>query len=522
MPSRIGELLRYRGQAEADAIRAGGQIAGNLGMNLGNIASQAAGQIAQHLSPEAKAERAKADRQAKFTALMDESDDLTPEQFIQKLKANGLHDEAMKMETARLDQVSKSIDLQVKQGTLAKERLTQAITLLDAVNTAPEAERPAIYAAQVPKIRELVGPELGTLVKDQYDPAFLDNALTWGMDATQKLSARAAALTKLATQTSNADARDKNAREALMELLPTASNQDEWDDALALAKASGARPETLAIFGDTFSPEAVQRATAAKVGPQDAPDVGTFADHMSRKAKREGRPVASYTEREVLREKTSYEKLLADATRAPQQPTSEPLEPVFDPDKGYSVYTPRSNAVGQRVPPSSQSREPTEDERKSSGFHTQMRDAIKIIDELEPKLTEKELYQIQSLPQEQLLGLINRGQLSEHAKRYLRAFTQFTEARLRAVSGAAIADTEYGRDRQIFAKQYAETPALAADRRQARQSVLQSLQTRAGRAFRPGEAGGYKVNDVVTVGGRKVRITKVNPDGTFEGMPEPE
>lgn len=139
----------------------------------------------------------------------------------------------------------------------------------------------------------------------------------------------------------------------------------------------------------------------------------------------------------------------------------------------------------------------TEGERKAAGFYRQMENSIKTIDELEDKLTDAELYQIQSLPQEDLLGMANRGKLSENAKRYLRAFEQFTESRLRPVSGAAINDSEYARDRRTYARQFSETPQLAADRRSARQTALDSLGDMAGAGLKPKPSGGDGSSEIV-------------------------
>lgn len=125
----------------------------------------------------------------------------------------------------------------------------------------------------------------------------------------------------------------------------------------------------------------------------------------------------------------------------------------------------------------------TEDERKSVGFYRQMVQATDILDSLEDQLTDTELYQIQSLPQEDLIGLMNRNKMSEAAKRYVRAFEQFTEARLRPVSGAVINDDEFARDRRTYAKQFGETPRLNADRRAAREIQIDTLKLRSGRAF---------------------------------------
>jgi hypothetical protein len=155
----------------------------------------------------------------------------------------------------------------------------------------------------------------------------------------------------------------------------------------------------------------------------------------------------------------------------------------------------------------------SEDERKSAGFYTQMNSAIKTLESVESKLTDKELYQIQSLPQEDLIGMINRNQLSENAKRYLRAFEQFTEARLRPVSGAAISDSEYARDRRTYARQYGETPTLAKERREARHQALGTLKMRAGRAFTEpvddDAAGSTDVGDWIDAGnGLRIRKKK--------------
>lgn len=167
------------------------------------------------------------------------------------------------------------------------------------------------------------------------------------------------------------------------------------------------------------------------------------------------------------------------ATEANQLKQTEPLEAIIE--NGESVLVPRSQAVGKK--PATTRERPTEDERKSAGFYAQMRDAIATLDALEDQLSERELYQIQSMPQEGLIGLMNRGKLSTAAQRYVRAFEQFTEARLRPVSGAAISDSEFARDRRTYARQYSETPELNADRRRAREIQLQSLRERAGIAM---------------------------------------
>ena len=140
-------------------------------------------------------------------------------------------------------------------------------------------------------------------------------------------------------------------------------------------------------------------------------------------------------------------------------------------------------ASGAQRPATETTRAPTEAERKAAGFHTQMQQALANINRLEANLTAADLYQIQSLPQEGFMGALNRSAMSDAAKQYIQAFNQFTEARLRPVSGAAIADTEYARDRATYGKQYAETPELAAQRQAARASALEALRVMGGTAI---------------------------------------
>lgn len=161
-------------------------------------------------------------------------------------------------------------------------------------------------------------------------------------------------------------------------------------------------------------------------------------------------------------------------------------------EQQYVTPTQAAQLAAQGWGPSQTRENPSEDERKSYGFYKRMVDASRIMDEVEDKLTPTDIYQIQSLPQEDLMGALNRGKMSNEAKRYIRAMMQFTEARLRADSGAAISTGEYAADRQTYAKQYGETPELNTDRRNARQIAMEGVRARAARAL-PKESGIGKV-----------------------------
>ena len=208
----------------------------------------------------------------------------------------------------------------------------------------------------------------------------------------------------------------------------------------------------------------------------------------------------------------------------PKEPRALDYEWVRRPDGSIGYLTPdeiRNTGATKIDTP----RPNTEDEKKTIGFVRQVTQAIDIMDSIEDELTEPELYQIQSLPQEDLAGWANRSNTSENAKRYLRALEQFTEAALRPVSGAAIQPSEYAQYRRTYAKQFGETPQLADDRRKARGTIKSSLESRAGSLFTAG--GGDTTQKptlsadgltVMTAAGPMTFLTKEDAMGYYKAI----
>lgn len=238
--------------------------------------------------------------------------------------------------------------------------------------------------------------------------------------------------------------------------------QQQADQILAAEKLESERTHQTAVLGETTRHNTVTETTAAETAK------GVAADRAADNARAE----AAATE--AARHNRASEAISARGPQGPQPAWQWVMR------NGVETYT---NRVNDGDKPQNARVKATEDERKTAGFYGQMSDSIKVLDELEGSLSEKELYQIQTLPQEGLIGMANRGELSESAKRYLRAFEQFTEARLRPVSGAAISDSEFARDRRTYARQFSETPKLKIDRQAARFRALDSLKKRAGVAL---------------------------------------
>ena len=158
------------------------------------------------------------------------------------------------------------------------------------------------------------------------------------------------------------------------------------------------------------------------------------------------------------------------------------------------------------TPMSSGATQTTEGERKNAGFMQEAEGALQTLRALDDKLTERDIFQIQSLPNEGVMGAINRTAMSTTAKRYALALAQLSEARGRSVSGAAIGKDEWAHWARTYGRQYGETKAVQADRELARQRLLDTLRAAAGRAAPPGGgSGGGGAPDLIWDGSKFVR-----------------
>jgi hypothetical protein len=374
----------------------------------------------------------------------------------------------------------------------ARELYAHIGSVLGGIKATPEGLQPEAYAtARAEFIRKgWIKPEE---VPEQFDPAFLVRAQQQAMTAEQQAQdADRVADNERADKEYN-DKRpgvlagnEKAASEALDaqlvtegRLLGAATNNAEWKAALAQLP-----PERAKLYPVLFS-----KGIQAQV---------------NRAARTAEERIQQAIQQQNANSQSASAGEQARHNRVMESRQSEPLEAIVGPD-GQPVYVPRSQAVGKT--PATNRERPSEAERKAAGFYGQMRDALTTIDQLEGKITENELQLLTSLPHEGVMGRINRNELSENAKRYYRALMQFTEARLRPVSGAAIAASEYETDRMTYFKQYGETPNLAEDRKRARSGALSNLRANAG-VLAPKD-------DAPDVPQGVAQLLQGKPDGTY-------
>lgn len=432
---RLADLYLRSGDAIADAERRRGDIQAQLWGNIGQAVGQTASAIIQ--APQMERERlAKEAEQAQAS----------------KLKALQIG------EAEREINERENFDLAMGAGSRQKT--------LKALEARPElyAKAQQHFAAIDTSMKQLMGNVAAGVADFGYTPeaaiAGLDDLIDQGFDERKLEQYRAAIV--------NNPASVKQIVQSLLKQSPDPRHHEMAKPDPLTEVSPGATLYNPKTDEDVFT--APNRTPVAKA--LQAKDVLL-----------DGRPAVVNFDPASGRFSANGEDVTARVKPIPPQGPAggEPLESVIDPQTGEPKLVPRSQARGMR--PATSREQPTEDERKSAGWLEQMTGAIATMDALEDQLTQQELYQIQTLPQEGLIGMVNRGELSENAKRYFQAFEEFTEARLRSVSGATITPQEEARDRRIYAKQFGETPELAKQRRGSRGRAQEALKARAGRAL---------------------------------------
>jgi hypothetical protein len=197
---------------------------------------------------------------------------------------------------------------------------------------------------------------------------------------------------------------------------------------------------------------------------------------------------------------------------------------------GKPVWVPKAQAVGQPAAGGAAGRPPTGTERQALAYYNRAQQAADTL--TTPDAAGKTLEDSVSGIETSLANVpvIGNYLQTDAAQAYTQAQRAFTEARLRKESGARISPAEYEADRKTYFKQPGDGPALVEQKRLARETVLNGLANSAGKAYeeyygapftretgKGAAPAAHAVGDIVSVKGQRVRITKVRPDGQFEG-----
>lgn len=120
---------------------------------------------------------------------------------------------------------------------------------------------------------------------------------------------------------------------------------------------------------------------------------------------------------------------------------------------------------------------PSEGERNAMSFYRRGADAEKIISSLEPTIAKKGL-----MGQLGMKYLPNAMQ-GDDEQTYQQAQRQFTQAKLRRESGAAISQAEYDQDAKTYFPTPGDSQAVLKRKSDARKAILEELKTASGKAY---------------------------------------
>lgn len=131
---------------------------------------------------------------------------------------------------------------------------------------------------------------------------------------------------------------------------------------------------------------------------------------------------------------------------------------------------------GGQVQASAPPKAPTAGESAAFTFFTRMKDAIDALDAVEQEVNDAGLLGQLMLKGPNILK-------SDELQVYSQAMRQFTEARLRKDSGAAIPPEEFENDRRMYFPQPGDSDSVLERKRQARETTLNALRTASGNAY---------------------------------------
>ena len=135
------------------------------------------------------------------------------------------------------------------------------------------------------------------------------------------------------------------------------------------------------------------------------------------------------------------------------------------------------NMANDRALEAREARPVTEAEAKTYGYYKRMNDAEQTITSMAGKMAEKGLFGQTAMKYAPNWLQSEDNQVFEQASR------QFTEARLRRDSGAAIPTHEYENDKRIYFPQPGDTPETQRRKDKARAVVLETMRKESGRAI---------------------------------------
>lgn len=513
----IGAPERAQAQAQerigASKARAAENIAGNVTNTLASLAArQQRVNDPDYQLASMRVQQARSDQQDDVLmrrALANNGGD--PEKALRELRASGEVGvtAAGKLQTqvsAALKDKMQQADDQLKRTTM---QLDVTSRLLNSVpdpvagedgTVTPHPEAAQAYAAVVPKLREVLGPQLAGSIPDQYDPQTVNGLKTMSETAAEHTQRERLSLDKAKLAVESGEDRrkkDKYFTESLALTLSNAESQEEWDQKKAGVLKAGGDQTTLDKFPAEWSPENAKKALAYGLTPEQQ----TKAIAPEKKKDAEPGSLAAFTE--------AYAR---DVAKRPAGTLS--LKEQTDVARRWAAAHREETGDGSAMTPA-QTKQWVDAIIKFPSIWNDQNLTATVKSKLVPELVAGGFTQF---------GDATRGQIAQ-AERY---------------KSSQLAELE----KEYRASQLNPDTAMSADELTQRKAVIQkSYLVQLGAAGKPAPGGGADAGEqaptvtpepaapktptvaipkglvpgakVTLKGGKKVTVKAVNPDGTF-------
>lgn len=214
------------------------------------------------------------------------------------------------------------------------KRFSQGASIVSGIKDEPSFQRGKKQLAA------MVGPDLAAQLGETYDPAVVEQALSWGTTETGRIQAQKNALDAAAEARKLDDAQKtpeafQKWTEAYANAMSVAKNQEEWAAMREGARLFGVKPSILEMLPEQFRPDAPDVAASLAMSAKERADVKNAEGDDTRAASQ-----FDTTSRETGRHNRAMEANAAQGATAPVA--------VKDPKTGQTIYARPQDAIGMQ------------------------------------------------------------------------------------------------------------------------------------------------------------------------------
>ncbi len=272
--SRMADLLRMRGEIEANSTLQQGQASAQMWSNIGRIAGDTMGDIVRYQQDEPRRKLLEAETEARTRALGEAAArkdvlkmvaDLPPEQQVEELRRAGFTEDADRIEDRAQSKGDRADAKASKTIAELHQRLNSAKTIFGrgAAILSEAQKNPTLWPEIRPQVADLAGsldPALAEMIPQEYEPDQVAQIIESTTKLAEQYGQAEQALNRIDQGLKGVQAETSFLAGAAA-LLATTDSPETWDGVKQTLKDLKVPDSVLSRFGE-FTPENLAKATA--------------------------------------------------------------------------------------------------------------------------------------------------------------------------------------------------------------------------------------------------------------------